>query len=264
MRDGTRYFIAAVQGEIRDFFDARKALWDRGTHWASNAKEQPGRYFSYANLNFGLLAEIIERFSNQRFDLFMVSRIFDPLLIKARFNPCDIPRSLLATTYRKRNSAGQWDTHGPWQPQVDGPKISCFYGMHEHPDGVNFLDNYELGSNATLFSPQGGLRASSVDLSVILRLLAHGGALDGTRLLQRSSVDALLSPAWELNDRGDNGRSSGETELGGSRDRLMTSYRIKITADVFHINSHVNGGLRTIYQYRYISVSYTHLRAHET
>ena len=228
VRDGTRYFIAAGQGEIRDFFDARKALWDRGTHWASNAIEQPGRYFSYANLNFGLLAEIIERFSNQRFDLFMVSRIFDPLLIKARFNPCDIPRSLLATTYRKRNSAGQWDTHGPWQPQVDGPEISCFYGMLEHPDGVNFLDSYELGSNATLFSPQGGLRASSVDLSVILRLLAHGGALDGTRLLQRSSVDALLSPAWELNDRGDNGRSSGETELGGSRDGLMTSYGLSI------------------------------------
>ena len=49
-----------------------------------------------------------------------------------------------------------------------------------------------------------------------------------TEKKELSSVDALLSPAWELNDRGDNGRSSGETELGGSRDELMTSYGLSI------------------------------------
>ena len=228
VRDGARYFIAAGKGEVRDFFDPRKELWDLAAHWASEPKQQPGKYFSYANLNFGLLAEIIEKFSNERFDIFMVNRIFEPLAIKASFNPCDIPRSLLATTYRKKNADGQWDNEGPWRPQVDGPEISCFYGMLTHADKVGYLENYKLGSNATLFSPQGGLRASSSDLSVILRLLAGGGAVDGTRLLKRTSVDAILSPTWELNDLGDNGLSSGEAEPGGPRDGLMTSYGLSL------------------------------------
>ena len=55
VRDGARYFIAAGKGEVRDFFDPRKELWDLAAHWASEPKQQPGK----ANLNFELLAEII-------------------------------------------------------------------------------------------------------------------------------------------------------------------------------------------------------------
>ena len=228
VRDGNRYFIAAGEGELRDFFDPGKRLWDDGAHWASGPQQDPGKYFTYANLNFGVLAEIIERISNQRFDLFMIDRIFDPLAIKARFNPCDIPRPLLATTYRKQNAAGLWDVNGPWLPQVDGPEVSCFYGMLEHPNGIKFLEDYKLGSNATLFSPQGGLRASSSDLIATMSLLANGGLVDETRILEKKSVEALLSPAWELNLQEDNGLTSGEAAPGGSRDRLMTSYGLSI------------------------------------
>ena len=228
VRDGTRYFIAAGKGEIRDFFYPGTELWEEGIHWATDPKEEPGRYFSYSNLNFGLLAEIIERMSNQRFDLFLVNRIFEPLDLEADFNPCNLSRSELATTYRKKNAGGSWNVDGPWQPQVDGEKISCFYGMSEGTDGAKFLENYQLGSNPTLFSPQGGLRASASDLSSILRLLANGGALDGRKILNKSSVETLLSPAWRLNAAGDNGRTSGETQPGGSRDGLMTSYGLSI------------------------------------
>ena len=228
VRDGTRYFIAAGKGEIRDFFYPGTELWERGTHWANDPKEEPGRYFSYSNLNFGLLAAIIEKMSNQRFDRFLANRIFEPLDLEADFNPCNLSRSQLATTYRKKNAAGSWNADGPWQPQVDGKKISCFYGMREGTDGTKFLENYQLGSNPTLFSPQGGLRASASDLSSILRLLANGGALNGRKILNRNSVETLLSPAWRLNAAGDNGRTSGETQPGGSRDGLMTSYGLSI------------------------------------
>ncbi len=228
VRDGARYFIEAGKGQIRDFFYPGAELWDQGAHWASEPKEEPGRYFSYANLNFGLLAAIIERASNQRFDLFLADRLFEPLASEADFNPCNLSRSQLATTYRKRNAAGHWNVDGPWQPQVDGEKISCFYGMLERSDSDKFLENYELGSNATLFSPQGGLRASAHDLSAILRLLANKGALNGRKILKRSTVETLLSPAWSLNAAGDNGRTSGEAQPGGARDGLMTSYGLSV------------------------------------
>ena len=228
VRDGTRYFIAAGKGNIRDFFYPGTGLWDIGTHWAIGPKKEPGRYFSYSNLNFGLLAAIIERISNQRFDLFLANRIFEPLDLVADFNPCNLSRSQLATTYRKKNAAGSWSADGPWQPQVDGQKISCFYGMREAADGARFLESYQLGSNPTLFSPQGGLRASASDLSSILRLLANGGALNGRKILDKSSVETLLSPAWRLNAAGDNGRTSGEIKPGGSRDGLMACYGLSI------------------------------------
>ena len=92
VRDGTRYFIEAGKGQIRDFFYPDAELWDQGAHWATEPNEEPGRYFSYANLNFGLLAAIIERASNQRFDLFLANRLFEPLALEADFNPCNLSR----------------------------------------------------------------------------------------------------------------------------------------------------------------------------
>ena len=64
---------------------------------------------------------------------------------------------------------------------------------------------YKLGSNASLFSPQGGLRASASDLVAILSMLARGGELGGRKILSSLSVDAMLSSEWSLNQRGDNG-----------------------------------------------------------
>jgi len=91
-----------------------------------------------------------------------------------------------------------------------------------------FLANYVPGSNPTLFSPQGGLRASADDLVAILRLLAAGGAIDGRRILSEESVDAMLAPSWTLDAAGSNGLSSGEAEPGGPTDGLMTGYGLSV------------------------------------
>ena len=79
VRDGTRYFIAAGEGRLKDFFDPNSEYWDAGEHWSDQIRETPGSYFEYANLNFGLVAEIIERVSGQRFDQFMQDEVIAPL-----------------------------------------------------------------------------------------------------------------------------------------------------------------------------------------
>jgi Beta-lactamase. len=91
-----------------------------------------------------------------------------------------------------------------------------------------FLAAYEPGSNATLFSPQGGLRASAHDLVVVLRMLAGGGVVDGRRILSAESVAAMLAPEWTLGADGGNGLSAGEAEPGGPTDGLMTSYGLSV------------------------------------
>ncbi|MFN6935421.1 MAG: serine hydrolase, partial [Tsuneonella sp.] len=56
--------------------------------------------------------------------------------------------------------------------------------------------------------PQGGLRVSVKGLAKVGRLLLGGGIVDGVRLLQPSSTDAILATEW-LYDGG-----NGDTQKG--------------------------------------------------
>ncbi|MEE4301417.1 MAG: serine hydrolase domain-containing protein [Pseudomonadales bacterium] len=228
IRDGSAYFIPAGRGEMRDFFTPGGAFWDDGAHFAGESGRGPGAFFTYANLGFGVLAALIERATDQRFDLFMARSVLEPLGIAARFDPCAIGAGQLAAAFRKRASGEVWDPDGPWRPQVDAGTPRCFYGMDDLASAEDFLAGYEPGSNATLFSPQGGLRASADDLVVVLRMLAGGGVVDGRRILSEASVAAMLAPEWTLASDGGNGLSAGEAEPGGPTEGLMTSYGLSV------------------------------------
>ena len=228
VRDGGRYFIAAGQGELKNFFDPARDYWDQGAHWTDQPYEPPGIYFEYANLNFGVIAEIIERVSGLRFDQFMEREVVAPLGMSGSFNPCSVPSDQRAAGFRKRESNGHWDPDGPWYAQVDGDAVNCFYGMNDLEDPDQFLSSYQLGSNASLFSPQGGFRADANDLTALLRLLANRGEVNGDPYLKSDSVAMMLAPSWSLNTAGTNGLSAGEAEPGGAIDGLMTSYGLSV------------------------------------
>ena len=227
IRDAGKYFIAAGEGELRDFFEPDSPLWGDGAHWAPKA-EAPGIYFEYANLNFGVMAEVIERVSARRFDQFMREEVLRPLGLAADFNACEVPRAELGGALSKRFEGYKWHPERSWAAQVDGQQRVCFYGdaMLENP--TEFLASYKLGSNAALFSPQGGLRASADDLATIMQLLINKGSHDGKQLLTPTSVDAMLKPVWQLSSTTDNGLSAGEAEPGGDADGLMTSYGLSV------------------------------------
>ena len=227
IRDAGKYFIAAGKGELRDFFDPASTLWSNGAHWASEA-EAPGVYFEYANLNFGVIAEVIERVSARRFDQFMREEVLRPLGLAADFNACEVPRDELGGALSKRFEGYKWQPERSWAAQVDGAQRVCFYGDAMLDDPAVFLAGYELGSNATLFSPQGGLRASADDLATIMQLIMNKGSLNGKQLLTPTSVDAMLKPVWQLSSSSDNGLSAGEAQPGGDSDGLMTSYGLSV------------------------------------
>lgn len=228
IRDGSAYFIRAGTGEMRDFFTPGTALWDDGAHFASGPGREPGAFFTYSNLNFGVLAALIERASGERFDQFMARSVLEPLGIDARFDPCAIAEGQLAAAFRKRVPGEDWNPDGPWVAQVDAGTPRCFYGMEDLASVEDFLAAYEPGSNATLFSPQGGLRASADDLVVVLRMLAGEGVVDGRRVLTADSVATMLAPEWTLAGDAGNGLSAGEAEPGGPTDGLMTSYGLSV------------------------------------
>ena len=55
-----------------------------------------------------------------------------------------------------------------------------------------FLASYEISSNASLFSPQGGCARAADDLLLVLQMLYNGGVTNQTRILSEASVAEML------------------------------------------------------------------------
>jgi CubicO group peptidase (beta-lactamase class C family) len=157
-------------------------------NWNASA---PGAAFDYANIGFPVLAGVIEAISGQRFDRAMRTLVFEPLEIDACFNwsGCtDSTTARGAVLYRKAPSSdGPWDPAGPWYPQVDAVRPApC--PVRADAAGRCDLADYQPGTQGGLFSPQGGLRISVVDLVRAGQMLLNN---DG-RFLKPASIDALF------------------------------------------------------------------------
>ncbi|MGK5062917.1 serine hydrolase domain-containing protein [Janthinobacterium sp. LB3P112] len=179
---------------LRDVFTAGGDLmWD--------AAAPPGHYFRYANLNWGVIGTVMEKVTGERFDLLMRRLLLDPLDVRGGYNPAAFSTDEVANTatlYRKRTlETEQWQPQGPWIVQADD-----FY--QRPPAG---MANYVIGSNATVFSPTGGLRISAAGLGTVMQMLLDGGRHQGKQLLQPASLALMFERQWQLAPDGGNGDS---------------------------------------------------------
>ncbi len=199
LRDCAAYFDFLFAGYSDDPPENMRDLFLPGTDYYSDdvydsARAPADGFFQYGNINFGILAALIERLSGERFDLYCVNHIFQPLGLSCRFSPAYlVDINNLAVLYRKKDSV--------WTPQADHYK-----GIRPEPMDLN---DYVPGSNGFLFAPQGGLRASSEDLAVIMVALMNGGVYQNVRILRDSTAATMLEPVWIYK-----GEESGEN-LGG-------------------------------------------------
>ena len=201
--DGGYNFPVGVS--MQSLLQTSGAHYAQGLQWADPAKARvgenvaPGRYFNYVNLNWGVLGGVMEAVGGKRFDVLMQELVLQPLGISGAYHAEqlsaeDIKR--LAVLYRKQEN-DIWSTDGPWVAQTDN-----FLGK---PPQKRMLDNYVPGTNATLFSPQGGLRVSVQGLSRIMLMLMNRGELDGQQFLKPASVDSLLGEQWHYDAAAHNG-----------------------------------------------------------
>lgn len=123
----------------------------------------PGAYFQYANINYGVAAAALEQATGVRFDELFAERVATPLGLDVGFNWSGVSREKrrrAATLYRWIDDA--------WTPQTDGADIlssdAAYFLASDDLDRAAYLETYVPGDNPTLFSPQGGLRASVLDL----------------------------------------------------------------------------------------------------
>jgi CubicO group peptidase (beta-lactamase class C family) len=179
-------------------FALEERLADKLTaqHWGPGA---PDGRFEYANLNYGLIASVMEAATAERFDRLMTRLVLAPLKIDGGYNwqgASDAAIARAAVLYRKGRDETAWNPAGPWRAQVDdlnGRRPPCPVRSNAGCD----LAAYRLGANGTIFSPQGGLRISLPDLARIGQLLLRGGEVDGVQLLKPATVKAMLTPVWQ-------------------------------------------------------------------
>jgi CubicO group peptidase (beta-lactamase class C family) len=204
--DAGYYWDSKLNVNLRDVLVPGGARYGNGAQWG---KSKPGTYFQYANFPWGVIGTIMERATNERFDRLMRRLILDPMNLPGGFHPADMPPADLknvATLYRKRTEAGGkeiWNTAGPWVVQVDDySKVA--------PEPRAGAD-YVIGSNGTLFGPQGNCRLSAQGLGSVMLMLMNGGVHQGKQILRNSSVDEMLKQQWRANAAG----SNGESDFGG-------------------------------------------------
>ena len=163
----------------------------------------PGGRFAYANLNYGIIATVMEAATGERFDRLMTRLVLKPLNLDAGYNwsgASDAAIASAATLYRTGKDETDWHPDGAWVAQVDdmkGVRVACPVRTQNGCD----LDAYVPGTNGTLFSPQGGLRISALGLATIGRMLLGDGTVDGVRLLTPDSVKTLMTPVWQASGR---------------------------------------------------------------
>ncbi|MBR4643456.1 MAG: beta-lactamase family protein [Selenomonadaceae bacterium] len=249
LRDG-KIYSAPPDVSIREFFHSGGKFWENGVHFAP-ACESPGKFFTYCNLNYGILGTIIEVVTGERFDLHQREGILRQLDIRADYVPANLEREdfeLLGAIYRKKNSDGVWDEFGDWFAQVDDfgeiqperDTLSLQNPYDESFSKVCDLRNYCIGTNATFFSPQGGLRISFEELAHTLEMLMSDGSFHGEEILTFSSLSKMFKSRW-IYDNG-NGDTCGGTVLnygmgiysidGKSSSRVFKNHEINFVGHV--------------------------------
>ena len=232
LRDGKIYSLPP-HCSLKEFFTAGGVAYEDGAHFAKVGT--PGKYFHYCNLNYGVLGTVIERVTGERFDLYQRAHVLDPLGIGGGYVVSNFDAKTFAQLGTLYIKAGDWiaqlDDYKVQPPRnfisVQNPYAPDAYGSYS-------LDGYDVGTNATIFAPPGGLRISFEDLAKALQMMMKRGA----PIISEESFDAMISPHWTFDAANPNGYTFGGVmenyglgtyKIGGtSKARLCKDYAIDL------------------------------------
>ncbi|MEM7459445.1 MAG: serine hydrolase domain-containing protein [Pseudomonadota bacterium] len=137
--------------------------------------------FEYCNLAYGIVATALEAATERRFDWLARDFVLKPMGLDAGFNWAGVSAD------KKRNGATLYrETIRGWVSQTDdADTLNDTEPLVLKETGADLRD-YVPGTNGTLFSPQGGLRANLMDLATVAARLKYAPEL--TRQIWRLNV----------------------------------------------------------------------------
>ncbi|MEM6857536.1 MAG: serine hydrolase [Pseudomonadota bacterium] len=145
--------------------------------------------FEYANLGSPVVATALEAATGERYDKLLERTVFGPLGVEACINWIGCSHDMVSRAvalYRHTNEPAR-DYPGDMPPDCSIPVA----------EGVECsFDDYVPGTNASVFSPQGGVRIGMMDLAKI------GQAIQSGKMLSEKAAD-------RIEDENDEGRIDG-------------------------------------------------------
>jgi CubicO group peptidase (beta-lactamase class C family) len=141
--------------------------------------------FEYANLGSPLVATALEAASGERYDRLVERLVFQPLGVKACLNWIGCGPELEARAVTLYRHTGEVAADG-----ADRLPPACTIPVAE--GAACILDAYVPGTNASIFSPQGGVRIGMVDLAKIGQALMTA---DKTGFLKPETLAPLVATA---------------------------------------------------------------------
>jgi len=216
LRNGPSYPVPAGHA-LREAFEPDGRHWDGGA-WFGPPDRGPGDWFAYADVNFCLIAQIIERLTAERFDRYMTRVVLAPMKLDAGYNWSSVSQGR-----RDRAAPARRWLDGRWTVQVDAAVPAAPAVDYPQPkDGPPVAEaDLKLGENGFLFSPQGGLRLSVGDLDRLALMFRAGGVLDGARVIAPAALERMCAPVWRFDplapngDTGELGPGAGPGVFGG-------------------------------------------------
>jgi CubicO group peptidase (beta-lactamase class C family) len=137
----------------------------------------PGTSFTYSDINFILLGEVVQRATGQPLEEFVAEEIYQPLKMKdTRYLPWARHAARIAPTQRD-------GTNGVLRGEVHDPTARGMGGVAGHA----------------------GIFTTAADLARFARMMLNGGELEGVRLFRAQTVSAMTrvqSPATAAAKRG--------------------------------------------------------------
>jgi len=173
--------LSDAVGYVIPLGESLRERLDNPLAWSSEAP--PGAApFEYANLGAPVIATVLEAVTGEAYYQLMQRMLFDPLNIEACLNwlGCDEKQQAAAVVLYRDTGDIARDDPGDLPP-------NCTIPVAE--GSACDLGDYVPGTNASVFSPQGGVRVGMVDLARIGQVLLN---LEGNTFLSSAMRAALL------------------------------------------------------------------------
>ncbi len=157
----TSGFIA--DNPLKDYESGADQAWER--LFKLKPTQEPGSKFTYSDVNYILLAKIVETISGQPLDAFTHKHVFAPLgMNETTFKPQDKLKERAAPTEKRGNA---------WMiGEVHDPRSFALGGVAGHA----------------------GLFSTADDCAVFTQMLLNGGQYDGKRVLDAQTVKLMTTP----------------------------------------------------------------------
>ena len=176
--------VLSHQSSINDsqgYFTLDAINPSKNPDWAKCYNDyEPGSGYMYCNLNYNMIGAIIERLSGERFDQYVRRHILDPLKLYGGYCVDSLDASRFATLYEYNADSG-----------IFTPAPGAYAPRREE------IANYVMGYSTPIFSPTGGMKTTTTDLSRYMIMHIKQGRFKGKKIISKKSARLMQSKIAE-------------------------------------------------------------------